>query len=397
VTGSADLRGLPLEEMGDGAPVEAILLRRSYGLRNTGIALALVGWAATLPNDGDYRVFWFVFLGMTGLVLAILGGEGTPRSTTSSLDAAGVHANGKLVAARKDILGAWIERDPEGIRVQLDGSGFRGMHLVASTEDEAGAFLRALRLDPSRTALRFRPVAPPFAAIWGSIGGQLLAHSLVVGGHHPSFLWPFALSSTAFVVLWLAFMEELRIGTDGVLFAGPLRRRFVPFTDVIGAATDDRGLVMHTRTLGTFVRRMRAPAAEAAAEHIERALASLDPSSQDQPDPVRHQLRREGDVVTWLARLRAMANPASYRAAGFAGDSLWRVVDDPGATATERAAAAVVLGTGATPEERVRLLDAAARIVSPRVRVAVERAADAGDEEELVGALAALDEGASCR
>jgi hypothetical protein len=378
--------------MGDAAPVEAILLRRSYVLRDVGIALALIGWLATLPNDGSFRVFWFVFLGMTGLVLAILGGEGTPRSTAASLDAEGVHAGGKLIVPRSRFIAAWIERDPEGIRVQLDAGGHRGMQLAASTDEEARSFLRAMRLDPSQTALRFRP-ASPFAAIWGSIGGQLFAHSLIVGGHHQRFFLPFAISSMSFVLLWLAFVEELRIGSDGILFAGTLRRRFVPFADVIGAATDDRGLVVHTKTYGTFVRRMRSPAAEAAAERIERAVGTLGSSVHARPDPVRRQLRREGDIGAWVARLRSLATPAaSYRAAGVAGDALWRVVDDPGATSSERAAAAVVLGAGATPEERARLLDAAARIVSPRVRVAMERAADPVDEEELVGALAALDE-----
>jgi hypothetical protein len=72
------------------------------------------------------------------------------------------------------------------------------------------------------------------------------------------------------------------------------------------------------------------------------------------------------------------------------------VVDDPGATGAERAAAAVVLGAAATPAERARLRDAAARMASPRVRVAIERVAAgagaAGDhgDDELAMAMEAL-------
>ena len=81
------------------------------------------------------------------------------------------------------------------------------------------------------------------------------------------------------------------------------------------------------------------------------------------------------------------------------------MVDDPGATGVERAAAAVVLGSVATPAERARLRDAAARMASPRVRVAIQRAAasaaasagagganggDAAADDELALAMEAL-------
>jgi hypothetical protein len=51
------------------------------------------------------------------------------------------------------------------------------------------------------------------------------------------------------------------------------------------------------------------------------------------------------------------------------------VVDDPGANASERAAAAAALEVHATRDERQRLREAAARMASPQVRIAIERVA----------------------
>ena len=139
---------------------------------------------------------------------------------------------------------------------------------------------------------------------------------------------------------------------------------------------------------------MKGPAAEAAAELIQAAITS----SHSASEVIRQQLRREheGDVGEWLARLRSLASHEPYRAVAFGGDALWRVVDDPGATGAERAAAAVVLGVVATPAERARLRDAAARMASPRVRVAIQRVARVADgsgraaEDELAVAMEAI-------
>jgi hypothetical protein len=133
---------------------------------------------------------------------------------------------------------------------------------------------------------------------------------------------------------------------------------------------------------------MRGPAADAAVDLIRSAIA---PGSGDS-EPARRQLRRDGDgdVGAWLARLRSLASHATYRTATFGGDSLWRVVDDPNATEVERAAAAVVLGAAATDDERARLRNAAARMASPPVRVAIQRVADPVDDAELAVAMEAV-------
>ncbi len=145
----------------------------------------------------------------------------------------------------------------------------------------------------------------------------------------------------------------MSVGSDGVLLSRPIRSRFIPFADIESATVEDVGkVVMRTRTHGTIIHRLRAAAAEAAVEQIQSSMASIGPHAE----PVRQQLRREGpNVHAWLARLRTLAGRGSYRAVGLVGDALWRVMDDPGATGAERAAAAVIVGEAATPEERARL------------------------------------------
>ena len=209
-------------------------------------------------------------------------------------------------------------------------------------------------------------------------------------------------SCAVWYFLFLVFGRHVTsVGTDGVLLGGLLRSRFIPFADLESVAVVAPGkLVLRMRRQegdegagAEIVRWMRRPAADAAAELIQSAATSARGGS----DAVRRQLGREGewDVGGWLARLRALAAHEPYRAAGVAGDSLWRVVDDPLATGVERVAAAVVLGTAATEAERRRLRDAAARMASPHVRVAIERVADsvadvAGGDDELAATMTSL-------
>jgi hypothetical protein len=184
-------------------------------------------------------------------------------------------------------------------------------------------------------------------------------------------------------LVWRFWLRgEIIVGADGMVFARRFRRRFVPFAEIESVSCDGDGrLVLRTRGGATSTPWMPLWAARAAHEAIQSSLASMmsgTASTAGGFETWRRQLRRHAsdkDASAWLARVRALAQPESYRAPGFAADVLWRVVDDPDACETERAAAAVVLGMTATPEERERLREAAARIASPRVRVAIERVA----------------------
>ncbi|HEX3769483.1 MAG TPA: hypothetical protein VHV30_01405 [Polyangiaceae bacterium] len=371
-----------------------MLLRRSHVMRDVGIAVALLGLLIGFVGRGDARLLCLIGLATAGSMLALLGLEGSVRRVAASLEAHGVRVGDKFMALGESIRSGWIERGPEGSTVYLD-RGFRApMRLEAKDDTQARALLRALSRDPSQSVVRF-PSASRTAALAGAISGQLFAHGFM--GHlEPRSLW-FVVWSFLAVGPFLLWQYEMSIGADGVLMSAPLRSKFIPFADIESAVICDLGkVVMHTRSHGTVTHRLRPAAAEAAVELIQSSMASIGPGSE----PVRQQLRREGpSVQAWIARLRSLAGRGSYRAIGLVGDSLWQVMDDPGASGAERAAAAVVVGSVATPEDRVRLREAAARIASPQVRVAIERAAvpaeDSSDSEgELVVALAAIEDAA---
>jgi hypothetical protein len=374
--------------MGVPERVDAVLLRRSHVMRNVGVGIALAGFAIAVASHGDARLLWFVGLVTVGGALALLGLEGSVCRVSASLDAVGVRAGGEIVAPGDTIRSGWIERGPEGSTVYLDRGLRPAVRLEARDDTEAHALLRALSRDPSQALVRFSS-ASHAALIGGGVAGQLMAHGLL-GHGRPADLPFVATSLLAAATLFLITRFEMTIGSDGVLLAGPVRSRFVPFCDIESAVVEELGkVVMRTRTHGTIIHRLRPAAAEAAVEQIQSSMASIGVRSE----PVRQQLRRDGpNVQAWLARLRALAGRGSYRVAGLVGDALWRVMDDPGATGSERAAAAVVVGAVATPEERARLREAAARIASPQVRVAIQRAADPTDEGELAVALAAIDD-----
>jgi hypothetical protein len=369
-----------------GAPerVDAILLRRSHVMRNVGIALAVAGFFIGIASQGDARLLWLVGLVTAGGALALLGIEGSLQRVAASLEGDGIRVGDKMVALGDTIRSGWIERGPEGSTVYLDRGLRPSVRLEAHDDSEGRALLRALARDPSQALVRFRSQSG-VAVLAGAIPAQLFAL-----GHVDYRSLICVMASFLVVGPYLLWQYEMSIGSDGVLMSAAVRRRFVPFADIESAVVEDLGkVVMRTRTHGTIVHRLRPAAAEAAVEQIQASMASIGPRSE----PVRQQLRREGpNVQVWLRRLRALASRGSYRAVGLVGDALWRVMDDPGATGSERAAAAVIVGAEATPEERARLREAAARIASPQVRVAIQRAADATDEGDLAVALAAIDD-----
>jgi hypothetical protein len=363
----------------DPGRVDAVLLRRSNMLRGVGIVIGLVAILIGILGYGDTRLLWFIGLGTVGVTLAFLGHETIPRRVAASLGPDGVRVGTRLVATRRRIRSAWFERSHEASVVRLDRGIFPDIELEARDEAEAHRLLRAIERDPSQSVVRF-PSLPRAVVGVAAVSGQLTAHVLSRGGH---LTWLGLLSVLSFAWLMAALLllwrDETDIGSDGVLVSRPLRQRFIPFADIESATVEDVGkVVLRTRTHGTIVRRMKEPAARAAVEQIQSSMASLD-ERDGGAESVRLQLRRDGrdgDVRGWLTRLRSLANRGSYRAVGILGEALWRVMDDPGATGSERAAAAVVIGAVATPAERARLREAASRMASPQVRIVIQRAAD---------------------
>jgi len=97
-------------------------------------------------------------------------------------------------------------------------------------------------------------------------------------------------------------------------------------------------------------------------------------------------------LAEWIQALRSIGAGAmaNLRTADVDPERLWRVLESPSASATDRAAAAVALASSEEPGRRERIRVAASAIAQPKLRVAVE-AASHEDEAALADALASLE------
>jgi hypothetical protein len=371
--------------------VEAILLRPSYLVRNLGVVVGLCGLVLALTHSGDKRLALIVGFGTFASTLVVIGASGTRRRIPALVSPRGVQLGEKTVAARKTIRGAWVEDTPDAPIVHLSRKWRPDVHLEATDEASARALCEEIFGGSSFGMPRFAARSRWTLLMW-VLFPQLMANHLLRRDWHDLGLLMSALCVLTAVMSSLRERGAISIGADGLLVYG---RQFVAFRDIesVVAANrrspSERKLVITSRHHRTMVLWMKDTEAAAAAERIQAAIAAIDAAAE----PVRQQLRRGGpDVHAWLARLRTLTRREPYRAVGADVDTLWRVMDDPGAGESERAAAAVVLGAEACGEARSRLRDVAARVASPRVRVAIEMVAEEAGEDDLAAALSAVED-----
>jgi hypothetical protein len=379
--------------MGAPGEVETTLLRPSYPVRNFGVAIGVVGFALAIAQSGDRRFALVLGFGILASTLVMLGAKGMVRRVQAHVASNGIRVGDKIIAARTTIRGAWIEPTSDVPLVHIDRGPRPDLELEVPDEASARALCEVLFGGSTYGMPRFTAGArwtPFFMIGWG----QLVAFALLHNGLSSRTLVQL-LGLGLVVAAQLYLRPRISIGTDGVLISGP-PARFVAFTDIESVVTRRERwpplgmLVITLRDRPAIVLGMKHAEAEAATARIQEAIDA----SHNSAEPARLQLRRGGpDVREWLARLRALGRRREpYRAVGATADYLWRLLDDPGAGESERAAAAVMLGSGASDEERARLRDVAARVASPHVRVAMERVASGAEEDDLVAAMAALDD-----
>jgi len=372
--------------------VEATLLHRSYLVRDLGVLVGLAGVALAFSHVDNRRFGEILALGIVGSTLFLLGARGVLHRSRAVVGPGGVRVGDKVIAARQTILGAWIEETSDVPIVHLCRGLRPYVHLEAADEAAARALCRALFSRSTYGLLRLDGVAGAAAVVGVFFAAQVFAFAVL---RHPRSGLAESVLEAALIVLPASvalLRSKISIGTDGVLVSVRLRRRrFVAFRDiesvVVGASGSLTLTPRHGRAIAIGLRRVEA---HVAAERIQAAVDACDAGGE----PVGAQLRRDGpDVRAWLARLRTLAQHRDpYRAAGVTPDALWRLMDDPGAGESERAAAAVILAAGASGEDRSRLRGVAARVASPRVRVAIERVAEGAEEDDLAAAMAAVED-----
>jgi hypothetical protein len=214
----------------------------------------------------------------------------------------------------------------------------------------------------------------------------LLGQNTIVSSH----LAFDALPLVPIVVAWAVHTfgwRELDIGADGVVVEHiGFITRFLPYARIrdirdrhhsIDFVLDDGETVsVWANTDDLELRR-----------GVVRRIAQARAASLGEPSRAELVARCGRPVAAWRAALAAQLEQADgYRAAAVSADDATRLLADAGSMAEQRIAAAVALLATGGPASQTRVRVAAAACASPRMRIALERAADGCLNEALVDA-----------
>ena len=286
----------------------------------------------------------------------------------------------------------------------VDRSGHPLFEAAVDTEREGDDFLRALGRDVQHHRATWKVISPLVATgprralmFFGTLLSSIaFGFALAALGATSVFI---AVSATlAFLVSWSLAIRtsHIDVGADGLLLRYLWTRRFVPWSQVASvdhAASDG----VRVEVKGQRPLRLEDPTTQSTRTAETRALlhASLRARIVDAwqlhrirtgETAVHEQLDRgERAVGEWRKSLVSLRSAdGGYRQTATRDEDLWRVVED--VTAPEQARAAAALALRGAEDAPARLRVAAEAVASPRLRVALETAADREAED------AALDE-----
>lgn len=259
----------------------------------------------------------------------------------------------------------------------------RAERMRLGREDPAGRTIAAFLLGP---------VALFGVPLLLAVLGMLLASAM--GTVHPLMVLSTAIPAVPIGLLtfWLAkklVPSWISVGTDGVLVQ-KMRRSFLPFGNLSGVRVDGGPVYFSVVIERKGGKALRVPAASAVqahavADHVNKALDAFE--SRRRTALIDGLERGAKDLGAWRQSLRSLLEDTGYRSQSLGKEDLLRVVEDPGQPARMRVAAAVALEPQAGPEEKRRIRVAAEACASPKMRVALEEAAE-GEVED--GTLATL-------
>ncbi len=406
------------------------------------IVLAGLATIATmgLPHGEDGASFVNLLL-----LTAMFGGFGAywfgrvarkPSKESGELRATknGVYLRGERLIAKKEIASAvlWPGRGAGAfVRISRQGVGVP-IDLQVPSADEGRALIRALGFSASQTASELSISAPSVDNMKSRIRGSWLGGACFFGGiigavaagsnHLPlvATLSVFlGLMTHATMLLRLFRPAKVRVGADGVFVSWLWRKQFIPIQDIVRAETveaepwatmvpylvrihltngesvDLVGKLGRTSAWGKYNQFARM-GADVVVERINEAVAERGQGSSSAlafDDGIL--ARGERAVGEWVAALRGLKDKMqTFRDAAGQTDvfeRLWQILEDVQAAPARRAAAAVALSPHLDDEGRERLRVAAQATATPKLRVALEAAADDDD----AGLVRALDDVAS--
>jgi hypothetical protein len=365
------------------------------------IALLLLG--ANMAALWTYIFSLFFPLAATGALVHLFATNWRERSVGVRADEDGLAFDGRLVLKRSDIRFAttrrrgtkWyvrVERWLPAIEVEVDG------------EEDAFAFLTAMRLDPARSVARHW--FGPDRRAWIEALELLVMWAICVGalyGFTRAFWLSYAIGFLPIVIRAIDNAHRVLVGADGVRIQRAFHRpRFIAYTNMSDVTVRDGRIAIALVTGETIRMAHRAETklnrwlhgddrrdATSFVDRInERRKAAAEPAAA-----VALTARRERSVDDWIKRVRVVADDhATFRDAAVPAEQLWMTVEDSRAPATARAGAAVALRAKLDDAGRARLRAIADSCAAPKLRVALETLSTTDDDARLVQALDELDD-----
>lgn len=336
------------------------------------------------------------------------------RTGQVGFDERGIALDGALLVPRAQVREAYVVmggRVHPAVRVRRKGL-LPPLDIHLSTVEEGRLALRALGFDGAQAVLDVSVTSPRLGdpRVETRLGFAFLLtllalFPLLIAIFNTSYqvgmgilaAWGLAL---AFEIVLLLTPGKLSIGGDGLLFSWFGRKRFLAYRDVLVVHTMQTSVMWNGPVVGVQLvlpdKAVQIVMPEGA-ETYERIAEAVD-AWWRREGSVRNALVHRGshDARAWLRLLRGIGARATvgYRTATMA-DELWRTVEDDAAPSDARAGAAAALARALGDDGRARLRAAARKTAQPKLRIAIELAAQGGaeekDDEALIEALSEIE------
>jgi len=337
------------------------------------------------------------------------GTQGEERGALR-VDRGEITLDGARVVSTKEIESAWVAPHTATNKVLLRPKRGLGLpfELFVHREEDARAIVRTLGLDVDRTTARV-DVRSPYAG--GAVPALILLSQTMtlwrnlVAPHGPLPSWTMPLW-IALLTAWVFAAAKSRtviVGRDGIRIRWLGRERFIPHRDVARVDHTENAvnlrlvsgekidLTLRPKDLRKKHKKQNDDEVRdetlGLADRIERAATRDDEASLLPLHALDPQTR---SVAEWVASVRKGDGVRTFRDGAPLDDAqLWRVVEDGGVDHAQRAAAAIALSRSLDDVARARLRVAAGASAEPKLRVALEAAAEE-DEPKMTRALERL-------
>lgn len=416
--------------MSDKEPMNApaprlTLVRRNLWLSSLLLQIfiaSVVTFVATIYRRFDPRIILHFFLMViAGRVLAEVWNRNSwPRELKEvvSVDERGIWVNRSLILPANRIRSGFVvPRSSERTVVQLRSNWYSpAVEILVENEDAGREVLRRLNLDASQKFVSFILPSPIYA--YEGLRWLLRIIGLILFTATINFILFMSLLWIESIKLFIAWAIEyflliqltrvqLSIGTDGVRLRYLIKERLLRYRDIKSITMfklkawwipDWAGVQIELES-GESIRLPVATKGKSGAARVGLVVNRLQEAFADNQTrkPACSEIRLvrgERSLQAWVRELRrtGAGAAANHRIAPLPNERLLEVVEDPQADPVNRANAAIALGANTeTDEFRQRLRVAAQATAAPRLRVALERAANVDDEAALVEALAAVE------